>query len=270
MVASSLRGVCPKHLSLFPRNARCYLLESPIYLLCSFADQNATRIQRLKQLRRTLTRLAAAADQRCEGLHTCIRADSRCDNGRIGVVGGSGGASHAAFVAFDISSTSVWPYWNDQNRDDRPVAIACLSGAYDFTDRTADSQYQSCGGDPVIDFRNKIENYTDTCVLFDPNGPNQWSSSPVAHLPQNFTTAMPFRPMYFIHARCDTMPYHQLGAVQCKLSEAQVTSSQYQVLTILDSSEHAFQYWRSLAPPFTVQSPTIGELVISFLNSYLQ
>lgn len=149
-----------------------------------------------------------------------IRADSRCDNGRIGVVGGSGGASHAAFVAFDISSTSVWPFWNDQNRDDRPLVAACLSRAYDFTDRTTDSSYQQCGGDPVNDFRNKIENYTDTCVLFDPNGPNQWSSSPVAHLPQNFTTAKPFRPMYFIHARCDTMPYHQLAAVQCKLSEA--------------------------------------------------
>ena len=147
-----------------------------------------------------------------------MKNDSRCDNGRIGVVGGSSGASHAAFAMFDITSTSDWPYWN-QSGDDRPLAAACLSGAYDFTDRTADSYYQSCGGDPVIDFRNTIENYTHTCVLFDPNGgPNQWDSSPVKQL-QTFTTAMPFRPMYFIHARCDQMPYHQLAAVQCKLSE---------------------------------------------------
>lgn len=196
-----------------------------------------------------------------------MKADSRCDNGKFGIVGGSSGASHAAFAAFDITSTSDWPYWN-RDGDDRPLAVACLSGAYDFTDRTTDDGYPNIPGDPVNDFRNKIENYTGTCVRFDPNGgPNQWSSSPVAHL-QTFTTAKPFRPMYFIHSRFDSMPYHQLFDVQCKLTGVGVNSSQYQVLTIQNSHEHAFQYWRS--GDGTGSAITNGTRVINFLNSHLK
>ena len=199
------------------------------------------------------------------------RVDSRCDNHRLAVVGGSSGASHAAFAAFDITSSgSVWPNWN-QSGDDRPLAFACLSGMYDFTDRTTDSDYPAVPGDPINDFRNKIENYTGTCVLFDSNGgPNEWSSSPVAHLPPNFTSAKPFRPMYFIHSRHDTIPYHQLFDVQCKLAAAGVTASQYQVLTIPDSSEHAFQYWRSWDGQPGGPTVLVAGDVISFLDLYLK
>ena len=197
------------------------------------------------------------------------RVDSRCDNYRLAVVGGSSGASHAAFAMFDITSSgSAWPNWN-QNGDDRPLAAVCLSGAYDFTDRTTDSAYAPVPGDPIDDYRNKIENYTNTCVRFDPNGgPNQWSSSPVAHLPTAFTTQMPFRPMYFLHARFDTMPYHQLFDVQCKLAEAGVDSSQFQVLTIQNSGGHAFQYWSS--GDGTMNPLTNSARIINFLDSYLK
>jgi acetyl esterase/lipase len=195
-----------------------------------------------------------------------MKNDIRC-NGKFGVVGGSSGASHGAFAVFDTTSTSDWPYWN-RDGDDRPLAVACLSGAYDFTDRTLDACYSGFGGDPTNAFRDKIENYTGTCVRFDATGgPNQWSSSPVAHL-QSFTTDKPFRPMYFIHARYDSQPYHQLADVQCKLSEVGVDSSRYQVLTILDSPEHAFQYWRS--GDGTMTCVTVSAHVLSFLDSHLK
>jgi hypothetical protein len=200
-----------------------------------------------------------------------MKNDSRCNGCKFGVVGGSSGASHAAFAVFDTSSTSDWPFWNSGGVDDRPLAVACLSGAYDFTDRTLDGCYSGFGGDPTNNFRDLIENYTGTCVRFDPNGghDDQWSSSPVALLHSGvFTTAKPFRPMYFIHARYDSQPYHQLADVQCKLSEIGVDSSQYQVLTILDSSEHAFQYWRS--GDGTMNCVTISTHVLSFLDSHLK
>ncbi len=197
-----------------------------------------------------------------------MKADSRC-NGKFGVVGGSSGASHAAFAAFDISSSgSAWPNWN-QTGDDRPLAFVCLSGAYDFTDRTPETDYPTVPGDPITEFRNKIENYTGTCVRFDSNGgPNQWSSSPVAQLPTGFTMSRPFRPMYFIHSQYDSMPYHQLFDVQCKLTEAGVNSSQYQVLTIPGGHQHAFQYWRSWDPSASVLR--ISDRVTIFLNTYLK
>jgi len=191
-----------------------------------------------------------------------MKADSRC-NGKFGIVGGSSGASHAAFAMFDISSSQGWPNWNQGVADDRPLAAVCLSGMYDFTDRTTDSAYPAVPGDPIDGFREKIENYTGTCVLF----PNQWSSSPVAQL-QAFTTLRPFRPMYFIHARFDTIPYNQLFDVQCKLTGDNVNSSLYQVLTIQNSHEHGFQYWRS--GDGTGSAITNGTRVINFLNTYLK
>ena len=105
-------------------------------------------------------RASGRPPQQTNGMKAFIRAmkaDSRC-NGKFGVVGGSSGASHAAFAAFDISSSgSAWPNWN-QTGDDRPLAFVCLSGAYDFTDRTPETDYPTVPGDPITEFRNKIEN----------------------------------------------------------------------------------------------------------------
>ena len=64
------------------------------------------------------------------------------------------------------------------------------------------------------------------------------------------------------------MPYHQLFDVQCKLNTDGVDSSQYQVLTIQNSSEHAFEYWRNWDG--TGSAVTNSIRVINFLNTYLQ
>jgi hypothetical protein len=73
---------------------------------------------------------------------------------------------------------------------------------------------------------------------------------------------------YFISSQYDPMPYHQLFDIQCKLNAVGVDSSMYQVLTILNSSEHAFQYWRSADG--TGSALTNGTRVINFLNSHLK
>jgi acetyl esterase/lipase len=65
-----------------------------------------------------------------------LRADSRC-NGKVGVVGGSSGATHAVWVALDTTDSgnngTVWPFWK---ADKRPDCAVMLSAAYDFSDRT--------------------------------------------------------------------------------------------------------------------------------------
>jgi hypothetical protein len=57
------------------------------------------------------------------------------NDGRVGKLGvlGSSGATHAAWVAIDQTPSTVWPVWN---KNLRPDAVACLSGAYDFSDRS--------------------------------------------------------------------------------------------------------------------------------------
>jgi acetyl esterase/lipase len=63
-----------------------------------------------------------------------LRADTAHCNGTIGVVGGSSGATLAAYVAIDTTDThGAWPFWN---ADARPQCAVMLSAAYDFSDMT--------------------------------------------------------------------------------------------------------------------------------------
>lgn len=82
-----------------------------------------------------------------KSLIAAARNDSRC-NGKLGILGGSSGATHAAWAAIDQTHSDVWPVWD---KTLRPDAVACLSGAYDFADRV--------GSDiTIMDFKQKVEN----------------------------------------------------------------------------------------------------------------
>ncbi len=85
------------------------------------------------------------------------RADENCLNQKVGVVGGSAGAIHAVWVALDTNSSGgVWPFWTTNDRAD---VVCCLSGAYLFSDRSAELYT------PSIDFAGIIQNYTGTTDL---------------------------------------------------------------------------------------------------------
>ncbi len=183
------------------------------------------------------------------------RADGHC-NGKLGVVGGSAGASHAAFVALDMSTSTGWPNWTAA---DRPDVAACLSGAYDFADRT----HESYGPDPLPNFIFLTENYTYTCV---PN--DQRTVSPVAKI--SSSTPGSFRPMYIINSEKDPMPFHQIIDLQCGLEGVGVNTSLYEVHIIPDSSEHAFEYWRTWDGVGGSLIHDWGYHVITFLDSYLK
>lgn len=184
------------------------------------------------------------------------RADIHC-NGKVAVVGGSAGGSHAAFVALDTTSSTGWPNWTSA---DRPDVAAGLSGAYNFAGRTPESYLP----DPVPGFVQLIENYTNSC---DPR--DQRPLGPVAKVTTP-TISKPFRPMYLISSEYDPMPYHQIIDMQCALQGAGVNSSLYQVETIPGSNEHAFEYWRTWDGVSGPLAHDWGYHVISFLDKYLK
>lgn len=198
--------------------------------------------------------------EQTDDIKTLVRA-ARVDeqgNGKVGVVGGSAGGSHAAFVALDIRTINDWTHWSASQR---PDVVACLSGAYDFSDRDLDVTHQ---------FINNVENYTNTCVRVDPdpNKPDQKKVSPVARVTTP-TSSVPFRPMFLINSDGDSMPPHQIVDMQCALVNAGVDPNLYQVLTLVHNDKHAFAYWGD----FDGQGPPQRRVkadVIDFLDSYLK
>ncbi len=190
-----------------------------------------------------------------KALVNAARADNHCYNSQVVAIGGSAGGSHALWVALDKSVSTVWPEWG---ADHRLQAAVGLSGPYDYSDRTPESYTD------LTSFRNNIENYTNTCKREDPNGPvDQKRFSPVTKV----TSDAP--PIYLINSDEDSQPFHQIVDMQCALENAGVTN--FEVHTLINSSQHSFAYWRSPLCenfPCTVY-PLVKDSVIAFLNSHV-
>jgi acetyl esterase/lipase len=163
-------------------------------------------------------------------------ADSRV--GRIGVIGGSAGATHAIWAALDTRTddSTVWPFWRPAYR---PYAAVGLSGAYDLSDRTPENYCN--GGDPVQTIKQVAENYTMT------NDPNEQQDLSVVHLLDLITfDPTKVRPMLIYNTQHDSMAYHQIIDLQCKLQDKQVDPTLYTITTLTtepDCEAHAFGYW---------------------------
>lgn len=77
--------------------------------------------------------------------------------------------------------------------------------------------------------------------------------------------------MFFVNSQYDSMPFHQIIDIQCALEGVGVSSSLYQVLTVPNSQEHAFEYWRSwdgIVPVGNGPALTVASHVIDFLNAH--
>ncbi|MGI8889626.1 MAG: hypothetical protein ACR2G0_02435 [Chthoniobacterales bacterium] len=156
------------------------------------------------------------------------RHDSRC-NGQVGVLGGSSGASHAAYTA----ATGI-------AGDDKADLGVCLSGEYDYSDYSSLHDSRPNAGhflDNVTNYVNTVE--TDYAGLY--------AASPVAVI----TSAI--APLYIISTDNDSMPLAQPGLLIDKLNSVGATN--YQQLLIPDSSDHAFAYWG-----------VVKDSVLAFLN----
>jgi acetyl esterase/lipase len=188
-----------------------------------------------------------------------LRADSHC-NGKVGVVGGSGGGSWAVWAALDTDgSGNAYPFWDASKRADCAVSI---SGAYEFDDRTPEDY----GVETLPTFIRKVENYTNTT-----NPQAQHEFSPVA-LVTTPSEQFPFKPIFLINSIHDFMPYHQIVDMICELEAHSVPTSDYQVLTIPGNS-HSFAIWfdwdgiQSVGNEF---NHNVGYHVIVFLEANLK
>jgi hypothetical protein len=164
---------------------------------------------------------------------TAARVDD-LGNGWVGVVGGSAGGTHAAVLAFNKTPTpnNDWPHWCQNGKDDRPNAVAVLSGCFDFSDRR----------DRTDQFVSRVENYSNLCERAD-----QLVIAPVSFVKPE--SAQSFVPMILVNSDGDPMPYAQILDAQCAFQTNGIDPAKYQAITIVNSSLHAFEYWRTFDGP---------------------
>lgn len=139
------------------------------------------------------------------------RDDSR-SNGRVGAVGGSAGATHAAWVAV----TGV-------PGQDRIDAAVCLSGAYDLSDFSPDSELGI--------FIDTATNYVGVPVT---NVTTLRAASPA------WAVTSGVSPLFLVDSLGDLMPAVQLDDMIASLSA--VKAKNYTAMSI-SGSLHSFGYW---------------------------
>ena len=197
-----------------------------------------------------------------KALVNALRADPHVDSTKIGVVGGSAGATLAVYVALDATDSGnngqVWPYWK---ADKRPQCAVMLSAAYDFSDMTPPPGHSEIDFSFLLGTQNFV-NSSDLSVLR--------SYSPVALVTPDNTN--PLVPLFMINTYYDSPPpYHQIVDMICAFRSIGVSDSAYKTLTIMNSDEHSFGYWDSPDKlPSTVQTPLIKDDVIAFLDAHLK
>lgn len=187
-----------------------------------------------------------------EAIVSAAKADPHCLNQLVGVLGGSAGAGHAAFVALDETDTNLdWPFWSSVAR---PNFVVCLSGQYDLAER-ADT------GDTFV---KNIENYTNSTIPMD-----HWLASPIAQIKPSGAS---FIPMYFIRSEEETgSPPLQQYYMWNPLYHAGASSSTFRMWTIPNSDDHAFAYWNDRIHELAYAAKFEGEnRVIGFFTQYLQ
>jgi hypothetical protein len=141
-------------------------------------------------------------------------ADPRC-NGKLVVIGGSAGATHAAMLC------DSW------NTGPKPLAAVLLSPATKFDDR------RPVGYEPLSKFINAIQIYTNTD---DSEG---GLSTQLADSPVSFVTSGS-EPMFVVFSVRDPMPYSQLDDLTSALDKAGVTNYQQ---TTVSGNGHSWDNW---------------------------
>ena len=175
-------------------------------------------------------------------------------NGKLGIIGGSCGGTHAIWVTLDEATTQGGIDWD---ASDRPDCAVSLSGAYDFAQRIEEGYV----GNVVGKFVKYVENYTNSC---DPSVQRSQYS------PISLVTYSDIKPIFLINSEEDSMPWHQILYMQCALQSQNVSTSLYKIMTI-PGDAHSFGYWAAPdSAPVTVLTPLDKDDVISFLDAHLK
>lgn len=144
-----------------------------------------------------------------------LRARSDC-NGIVDAVGGSAGATHAISVATETSGGN----WTSADRARRAV---CLSGCYDFADRTPDPALAK-----IVQVINLYCGTTDLTA--------QRNMSPVTLMDATANS------LFLRTSQKETMPYGQWLAILARLTALGLSAD----TSVLPGTLHAFAYWSSV------------------------
>jgi acetyl esterase/lipase len=176
--------------------------------------------------------------------------DSQC-NGKIFLIGGSSGGTHAMWAALDPNPTVLG--WN-ATIITKIKAVVGLSGVYDLSLRNTTPP-------PTVHFIDSVQNYTNTTDSFV-GLEYQLSVSPIGL----FGTQTYVPPARFYATQGDSVPFQEAeNMVAAMLNwKPGLDVASYK---ILNSSLHAFNYWHELNtavnPPICVSTQ-----VIAFLNAH--
>jgi hypothetical protein len=171
------------------------------------------------------------------------RADPRC-NGKLGVIGGSAGGTHAAWLAVDHLATET-PPWSGE---DRPNGAVCLSGPYNFTD------YR-----PNANLDGLVSNVTSYCCVPDTTDPTDEdraildANSPVTRV-DNMA-----RPMLLVNSQHDFTPIEQQEDMVAALDAAFGNEPNYEGIT-LSGNDHAWALW----PVIISGTETVKDRALAF------
>ncbi len=192
-----------------------------------------------------------------EAVIDAAKNDIHCYHGIVGILGGSAGASHAAYLALDVTNTGVlWPFWSFQAR---PKCVVGLSGQYDFSDRSADVLAEP-------NFIPNIENYTYTTVPL-----RQWQDSPIGLVGSLASSGYGFIPMYCLRATDDPgSPKSNSDYFWYTMNGAGATSPTFLMWEVPNTNaDHAFGLWSD----YTEDNPNfnfkVSDRVIAFFKQYL-
>lgn len=145
--------------------------------------------------------------------------DSRC-NGKLGAVGGSAGATHAATLAIQTYSEG-YVSWS---ASDRVLASIALSPPTQFDNR-----------DPwpeLPDFVTKLSAYCNTTDL-----ELQRTMSPTFFMDNTCS------PLFIVAAETEPMPIAQYNSIKDKITELSIPNSQTR---LVPGSKHAFANWAAV------------------------
>ena len=157
------------------------------------------------------------------------RADPRC-NGRLGVIGGSAGGGHAAWLAVDHLTTET-PPWSGE---DRPDGAICLSGPYNFTD------YR-----PNDNLDGFVSNVTSYCCVPDTTEPTDEDRAILeANSPVTRVDIMA-RPMLLVNSERDFMPIEQQEDMVAALDAAFGSEPNYEAITV-SGNDHSWPIWTNI------------------------
>ena len=149
-------------------------------------------------------------------------------NGKVGMVGGSSGASHA------LACAAFAPV----NMPDKPDAVVCLSGPYQFDDLDSLRNYPTsafrCG---VMAYCNVVTRSECAQGLGSDTDPRLHSGSPIYQVDEHCV------PVYAFGSVGDSITPEQLYDLQGRFTFVGLSSPDYQT-QVVAGSKHAFAYWK--------------------------